>query len=78
MTKVSIAIPTWENNGRGVEFLDDLIRTIEIQTLTDYEVIVSDHSENNDIKNVVKHYDCLLYTSPSPRDRQKSRMPSSA
>src|SRR5665213_3991765 len=22
-------------------------------------------------------YDCLLYTSPSPRDRQKSRMPSS-
>ena len=24
------------------------------------------------------HYTCLLYTSPSPRDRQKSRMPSSA
>ena len=26
----------------------------------------------------VKRIDCLLYTSPSPRDRQKSRMPSSA
>ena len=26
--------------------------------------------------NMVWH--CLLYTSPSPRDRQKSRMPSSA
>ena len=25
-----------------------------------------------------KYIDCLLYTSPSPRDRQKSRMPSSA
>ena len=24
------------------------------------------------------HNTCLLYTSPSPRDRQKSRMPSSA
>ena len=24
------------------------------------------------------HLVCLLYTSPSPRDRQKSRMPSSA
>ena len=23
-------------------------------------------------------WSCLLYTSPSPRDRQKSRMPSSA
>ena len=28
------------------------------------------------IKYLMKH--CLLYTSPSPRDRQKSRMPSSA
>ena len=27
---------------------------------------------------VRKRRDCLLYTSPSPRDRQKSRMPSSA
>ena len=25
-----------------------------------------------------QHRGCLLYTSPSPRDRQKSRMPSSA
>ena len=31
------------------------------------------HSRYNDWIN-----DCLLYTSPSPRDRQKSRMPSSA
>ena len=27
---------------------------------------------------VVRNNYCLLYTSPSPRDRQKSRMPSSA
>ena len=26
----------------------------------------------------VKVYDCLLYTSPSPRDVEESRMPSSA
>ena len=25
-----------------------------------------------------KGWDCLLYTSPSPRDRTRSRMPSSA
>ena len=29
-------------------------------------------------KQFVQHTSCLLYTSPSPRDRQKSRMPSSA
>ena len=28
--------------------------------------------------NRMNIYTCLLYTSPSPRDRQKSRMPSSA
>ena len=27
---------------------------------------------------IEQHKICLLYTSPSPRDRQKSRMPSSA
>ena len=31
-----------------------------------------------DLYRFVDPYDCLLYTSPSPRDRQKSRMPSSA
>ena len=30
------------------------------------------HNEGDDL------HICLLYTSPSPRDRQKSRMPSSA
>ena len=44
--------------------------------LLNYEIektIVVDH-------DLVPAYntDCLLYTSPSPRDRQKSRMPSSA
>ena len=42
--------------------------------------------ENNELaKNIIRGFDeigksltCLLYTSPSPRDRQKSRMPSSA
>ena len=39
---------------------------------------------NSDINRSVRIFalggslDCLLYTSPSPRDRQKSRMPSSA
>ena len=30
------------------------------------------------VKATTHYRDCLLYTSPSPRDRQKSRMPSSA
>ena len=37
------------------------------------EVVIHGSPEPKD-----PYYDCLLYTSPSPRDRQKSRMPSSA
>ena len=30
------------------------------------------------VRSVASFYTCLLYTSPSPRDRTRSRMPSSA
>ena len=33
---------------------------------------------NDDIDTVVAPYGCLLYTSPSPRERTRSRMPYSA
>ena len=35
-------------------------------------------SVNAGLSQSIPAYTCLLYTSPSPRDRQKSRMPSSA
>ena len=55
----------------------------------DYEVDgerdISDLDDKNFVrlrrkrnKIITLMYSCLLYTSPSPRDRQKSRMPSSA
>ena len=34
--------------------------------------------ERQSYTSEMKFSNCLLYTSPSPRDRQKSRMPSSA
>ena len=34
--------------------------------------------DNGENTKDTKGNSCLLYTSPSPRDRQKSRMPSSA
>ena len=36
------------------------------------------HKLNMSPEDVYESIGCLLYTSPSPRDRQKSRMPSSA
>ena len=44
-----------------------------VKNLVSNKYAVGDHSVSWDSRN-----SCLLYTSPSPRDRQKSRMPSSA
>ena len=54
--KLSIAIPTCESKGRGVEFLEDLFRTIEIQTFKDFEVVVSDHSKDDKLIDVVDQF----------------------
>jgi oligoendopeptidase F len=40
------------------------------------DALINATNANFDI--VEEYYNCLLYTSPSPRDRQKSRMPYSA
>ena len=35
--------------------------------------------KNDEVNKLIKEYkNCLLYTSPSPRDKRQSRMPSSA
>ena len=52
--KVSVACPTFEYYGRGVEVLDDMFRTISNQTLKDVEVVVSDHSRTDEIEDYCK------------------------
>ena len=44
---------------------------------TDDELYLSEYADRDALHGLL-HTTCLLYTSPSPRDRQKSRMPSSA
>eukprot|EP01015_Nassula_variabilis_P035944 TRINITY_DN9150_c0_g1_i2.p1 TRINITY_DN9150_c0_g1~~TRINITY_DN9150_c0_g1_i2.p1 ORF type:complete len:107 (-),score=34.91 TRINITY_DN9150_c0_g1_i2:10-330(-) len=54
------------------------VETVEYKNI---RLTVWDVGGQDKIRVHWKHYyenTCLLYTSPSPRDRQKSRMPSSA
>lgn len=73
--KVSIAIPTWESHGRGVEFLDDLLRTIEIQHFKDFEVVISDHSENDDLVNKVKEFDTKFQIKYIKNNKNRGNSP---
>ena len=62
-------------------FTDDLPRDRlaleEVAQSDEMEELKSSIRERGQ-REPVEVYVCLLYTSPSPRDRQKSRMPSSA
>jgi glycosyltransferase involved in cell wall biosynthesis len=51
--KISVCIPTYEANGKGVEFLTKNIESILSQTYKNLEIIVSDHSKNDEIQNYV-------------------------
>ena len=61
--KFSVAIPTWDCHGRGGEFIDDLLRTIEIQTFKDFEVCISDHSKHDDVRDTIKKFEYKLNIS---------------
>jgi hypothetical protein len=56
----SIAIPTYEMNGNGGDFLNFSLNILNNQTFKDFEVVISDHSLNDDIKNVVNKWKNLL------------------
>ena len=47
--RFSICIPVWEQHGFGLQYIKDLIYSIQIQTFQNYEIVISDHSINNDI-----------------------------
>ena len=65
--------------GHEIESLETL-RLNDINTTTTTSTISGStvHTVTNSDFTNTENDNCLLYTSPSPRDRQKSRMPSSA
>jgi glycosyltransferase involved in cell wall biosynthesis len=56
----SIAIPTWGIQGKGVEYLEHSFNIIAQQSFTDYEVVISDHSEDDDIQNLCKAWSSMM------------------
>ena len=56
---------------------DDALNTLGIEKGL---MTLNSEEEQNELLTFLQNqnYDCLLYTSPSPRDKRQSRMPSSA
>ena len=53
----------------------DIVIDLTVKNLAMSSAMVITHHKNNNSQEIQS---CLLYTSPSPRDRTRSRMPSSA
>jgi len=52
MPKVSICIPTYNN----ADEVEHLLQTIYEQDYTDYEINISDDSDNNETADIVSKY----------------------
>ena len=72
MSKISIIIPTI-NEANNLPLLLSDLSSIQKEG----EIIIVDCGSEDKTIDIANIY-CLLYTSPSPRDRVLSRMPSSA
>lgn len=59
--RFSICIPTWEQHGHGKKFLSQLLDSIYRQTFGDYEIVISDHSLNDDIENFLQNKPKIKY-----------------
>ena len=67
--------PETTSGGNALKFYSSVRLDIRrIGAIKDRDEIVGNQTRVKVVKNKV----CLLYTSPSPRDRTRSRMPSSA
>ena len=65
---------------RGASEVDeDLLRHLVLSTIKTFRIkFHEEYGEMVICADSSRNWSCLLYTSPSPRDRTRSRMPSSA
>lgn len=54
--RLSLAIPTYEMNGDGARLLKRSLDALEKQTFKDFEVVVTDNSENDEIEKLCSYY----------------------
>lgn len=53
---ITIVIPAYEMHGKGLDLLKRCLDSIEVQTFKDYDVFVSDNSDDEDIEELCVKY----------------------
>jgi len=55
-TLISICIPTYEMNGKGAYYLEHSFKILQLQTYSNFEIIISDHSQTDLIKDLCEKW----------------------
>ena len=64
----SVVIPCWEIKGKGVDYLEWSFNILANQTFKDFEVVISDHSVDDEIRDLCDRwlpYLDIIYTKNS-------------
>ena len=71
MPEISVCIPTYEFKGDGVKYLSDIFEGLRKQTFKDFEVVISDHSKDDEIRNYCfeQSEDFSITYMKNPNDR---------
>jgi glycosyltransferase involved in cell wall biosynthesis len=73
---VSICIPVYEMRGKGVEYLKHSLNILINQTYKNFEVIISDNSQDNEIEKVCNDFKDKLSIHHHYNDREPKGMSS--
>ena len=78
MPEISICIPTYEFKGKGVKYLVDIFDGLRKQTFQDFDVVISDHSEDDVIhdfcEEISKEFSIIYLKNPNDRGFQGSNI----
>jgi len=71
MPEISVCIPTYEFKGDGVKYLSDIFEGLRKQTFQDFEVVISDHSQDDEVRRYCfeQRYDFSFIYMKNPNDR---------
>jgi len=74
MAEISVCIPTYEYKGKGVAYLSELFDSLACQTFQDFDVVISDHSQDDVIMEWCRHcnydFDITYIRNPNGRGFQ--------
>jgi len=78
MPEISVCIPTYEFKGKGVKYLADIFDGLRKQTFQDFDIVISDHSQDNVIhdfcEEISKEFSIIYLKNPNDRGFQGSNI----